>query len=371
VAALDDRITETVTRLLESLRGRLESELGSSRDELIRAAHDANAEAAVEAAANATAVARQQAEQQLTELRETADRSTDELQARHREEIEALQHRLNEAHEYARQQSEEHQQQLEERQQQIEDSQKEIAAARVQIEALTAELDEARKQLDVMRDDVEATLLDIEASRRESEAARVEVNRLASQVRNNDERVAQARRLPAAVRALDEATTCGDVLERLAIRAGCEAGRAAVFLVKGNTLRDWRTVGFDFLSDSSRLEIDVSASGPMAEAVRTGEGVSPCAQNFVPEFARTDEAREAAAWPVTVGGAVVAVLYADGPVADKLGEPYWPAFLDVLARHAGRVLEAITVVQAAGLLTGKATGHASSSVGGQSSGSIQ
>jgi hypothetical protein len=144
-----------------------------------------------------------------------------------------------------------------------------------------------------------------------------------------------------------------------------------VFLVKGDRLRDWRTVGFDFPSETPRLEIYVDESGPMAEAVRSGEGVSPRAQNSVPEFARTDEAREPAAWPVAVGGSVVAVLYADGPVADKSEEPYWPAFLDVLARHAGRVLEGITVRQAAGLMTGKATVLASSSVGRQSSGSIQ
>ena len=156
---------------------------------------------------------------------------------------------------------------------------------------LTVELEEARKQLDVTRDDVEATLRDIELWRRESEGLRAEVNRLASELRNKDERATQARRLPDAVRALDEAATFGEVLETLAVRAGCEAGRAAVFLVKGNRLRDWRTVGFDFPSDSSRLDIDVNASGPIAEAVRSGEGVSSPARNSVPEFARTDEPR--------------------------------------------------------------------------------
>jgi hypothetical protein len=123
---------------------------------------------------------------------------------------------------------------------------------------------------------------------------RAEVNRLASELRNKDERAAQARRLPDVVRALDEAATFGEVLETLAVRAGCEAGRAAVFLVKGNRLRDWRTVGFDFPSDSSRLDIDVNASGPIAEAVRSGEGVSSSAANSVPEFARTEEPRK---WP--------------------------------------------------------------------------
>ena len=354
MAALDDRINETVSRLLDSLRGRLESELGSCRDELIRTAQDATAQVAVEAAAKATAEAQRDAEQQLTEVREAAARSTDEQRARHTEEIEELQRRLDES------------------QQQLEDVQKETAAARASNEALTVELEEARTQLDVTRDDVEATLRDIELWRRESEGLRAEVNRLASQLRNKDERAAQAKRLPDVVRALDEAATFGEVLETLAVRAGCEAGRAAVFLVKGNRLRDWRTVGFDFpSSDSSRLDIDMNASGPIAEAVRSGEGVSPPARNSVPEFARTDEPRKVAAWPVSVGGSVVAVLYADGPVADKSEEPYWPAFLDVLTRHAGRVLETITVRQAAGLMTGKATGLVSSSVSRQSSGSIQ
>jgi hypothetical protein len=74
---------------------------------------------------------------------------------------------------------------------------------------------------------------------------------------------------------------------------------------------------------------------------------------------------------VSVGGSVVAVLYADGPIADKSDEPFWPAFLEVVARHAGRVLEGITVRQAAGLMTSKATGRSPSSVSRQSSGSFQ
>src|SRR6185436_18417910 len=110
---------------------------------------------------------------------------------------------------------------------------------------------------------------------------------------------------------------------------------------------------------------------PMAEAARSALGVSLRAESTVPEFARTDEPRASAAWPVSVAGSVVAVLYADGPLADKSEEPYWPAFLEVLTRHAGRVLEAITVRQAAGLMTGKTTGLASSSVSRQSSGSMQ
>jgi hypothetical protein len=56
------------------------------------------------------------------------------------------------------------------------------------------------------------------------------------------------------------------------------------------------------------------------------------------------------ALPITVGGRVVAVLYADEPPADVLSAASrWPATLEVLARHASRALEAMTVQQATGL----------------------
>jgi hypothetical protein len=338
VAALDDQIREALSRL---------------QDELVRAVQDATTQIAAEAAEQATAEARDEAEQQLAELRGSAARDAEDQRVRLSAEADALQCRIDDA------------------QRQLEESQRTTASVRAEVETLTAELEEARKQLDATRDDVEATLRDIESSRHESDAARGEVNRLTELLRMKEERASQARRLPGAVRALDEAVTFGEVLESLTVSAGRESGRAAVFLVKGDRLRDWRTVGFDIPSDAGRLDIDVSSSGPMAEAVRSGEGVHPRADIPVPEFAWTDEAREAAAWPVTVGGSVVAVLYADGLVADKSDEPYWPAFLDVLARHAGRVLEGITVRQAAGLTTGTATGRVSVPVRRQSSGSIQ
>jgi hypothetical protein len=335
VAALDDQIRETVTRLLDSMRSRLESDLGSFQDELVRAAQEASARIAADAAENATAAARHDAEIRIEELQRGFNA------ARH------------------------------EADQRIEEGQRQISEAQRDIERLTAELEAAHRQLDETRDDVEATLRDIEASRRDSDAARVEVIRLTDALRNRDHQAAQALRLPDAVRALDESRTFGEVLETLAVRGGREAGRAAVFLVKGNRLRDWRTVGFGFASDAPGLDIELADSGPMAEPVRSGRSICLRDEAAVPEFARTDAARDVAAWPISVGGSVVAVLYADSPVADTSEELYWPAFLDVLARHAGRVLEGITVRQAAGLMTGKAAGLSSSSVGHQSSGSIQ
>lgn len=346
VSALDDQIRDSMDRVLESIRGRLESELSTCQDELVRAAQDAE-RASAEATANATA-----------EMRESSSREMEEQRARFTAEVEDLQRRLNESREETQKIIEEHERRTEE--------------GRQQLELAGRDLESARTELDATREDVEATLRDIEAARRDSDAARRELLELSEVLRRKDVHAAQASRLPEAVRALDESATFGHALENLARHAGQEAGRAAVFLVKGDRLLDWRTVGFDFASDAPRLDVALSDSGPMAEAVRSRQGIRLRGEQMLPEFARNGEIREAAAWPISVGGSVVAVLYADGPVADKPDELYWPVFLDVLAMHAGRVLEGITVRQAAGLMTGRPMGVSSStSVGRQSSRSIQ
>ena len=407
MAALDDHIRDAVGRLLDSLRDRLESDLGSCRDELITAAQEASARIATEAAEEATAEARREAELRLAEFRESATRDAEsaardaaeqrdqltseaaELRERLTADVEGLQRRLDDGQrelEAKQRELDDLQRAFDNTQREFDDERKEADAARdaqhaaaqqeietlkQEVETLRNDLESARQQLDATRDDVEATLRDVETWREELDAARGEIFRLGDLVRRRDERVAQALRLPDAMRALDDAATFGEVLETLANRAGGEAGRAAVFLVKGETLRDWRTAGFSSVSDSLRLELELSESGPMAEAVRSAEGVRAQKADSLPDFARTDEVREAAAWPISVGGSVVAVLYADAAVADKAEEPYWPVFLNVLARHAGRVLEGITVRQAAGLMAGRASGMTSSPISRQSSGSIQ
>jgi hypothetical protein len=50
---------------------------------------------------------------------------------------------------------------------------------------------------------------------------------------------------------------------------------------------------------------------------------------------------------VQVGGSVIAVLYADAERADKPDDPEWLDTIDAMTRHAGRVLEAMTIRQAA------------------------
>lgn len=347
VAALDDQIRDAVNQLLDSLRGQLESTLSSHKDVLVNAAqgeHARREDAAHEA---------DEARLRLTDQIEDLQRSLDERHAsfangqRHVDEIqqeaaaardEAVAARAESATAF----------------EELTAAREHASTARTQVTSLTRELESVRRQLDIARADVQATLRTVETSRQDSDVSRGEVSRLTDVLGEVNERFAQALRLPEAVRALDLATSFADVLDTVARLAGREAGRAAVFLVKDDRLREWRSVGFDRAPGASSLEIALHESGLMAAAVETGASVPPISDGQVPEFARHSGRRAAAAWPITVGGSVAAVLYADAPVADNPDEPYWPAFLEVLCRHAGRVLEGITVRHAAGLLTGRA-----------------
>ncbi|OFW14595.1 MAG: hypothetical protein A3F70_06625 [Acidobacteria bacterium RIFCSPLOWO2_12_FULL_67_14] len=116
-----------------------------------------------------------------------------------------------------------------------------------------------------------------------------------------------------ACRTLGRASTLGGALDELPRAAARLAGRAALFVVRNGRLQLRRSHGFD------------SASA------------SPTA------FAR--------AFPLIVGGRVVAVLYAE--FADQGSESVaagrWRDLLDVLTSHAGRVLESMTLHRALGL----------------------
>jgi len=137
------------------------------------------------------------------------------------------------------------------------------------------------------------------------------------------------------------------VLERLVECAGQEAVRAALLLVKGNRLKGWRINGFP--DDLSAKSIDL--------AVEEATGDAP------PPFAADETDRQALWLPVHVGGEVVAMLYADAPQKNESSpEARWPSVLDMLARHASRVLEAMTVQRAAGLPLSRPVARASHSV---------
>jgi len=332
VSALDDQVNNGLNRALDALKGQIDTAFVACREELVRAAAEESNRLAAEAQRARTEAA-QSAEQQLVETREAAARDAEErdrdIEARERQ-AEAREHDA-EARELEA------------------ETQRREAEARQQAAERT--LEDARRALEDIR----------RQSQEDLDAAREEADRLHGEL-------SDAARLPESIRTLDAATSLGEALDGLAHAAAREAGRAAVFLVKGDRLHDWRTVGFGDVS-SERIQIPVDEEGPLGDAVRGGRGVSR--GEHVPAFAAGSGPRYAVTMPVTVGGAVVAILYADGPEADKETEPVWPARLDVLARYAGRMLESITIRQAAGLSAARVVKTGSASHASRPPGSVQ
>ena len=168
--------------------------------------------------------------------------------------------------------------------------------------------------------------------------------------------LSRAARLADAIRNLDEARGLSEVLERLVQCSRHEVDRAAILLVKGERLAGWRFAGFGAGAPAAKsTDLSVADAGLAGAVLHSGVTASRPAdasegQPALPPFARDAGPRHALALPVRVGGDVVAVLYADAPRLDTLSsDARWPAVLEVLARHASRVLEAMTVQQAAGL----------------------
>jgi hypothetical protein len=126
-------------------------------------------------------------------------------------------------------------------------------------------------------------------------------------------------RLSDCIQAIDEAPSLGAVLTVVAGCARLEAGRAAVILVKDGTLSAYPSRS-EVLPDQARLAASAAQKGaPVIEP-------------------------EAAAFPIALGGHVVAVLSTAAPSSLQV-----QTALDLFARHAGRVLEAMTVRQITGL----------------------
>jgi hypothetical protein len=131
---------------------------------------------------------------------------------------------------------------------------------------------------------------------------------------------ATATRLSDCIQALDEAPSLGAVLTVLGGCARLEAGRASVVIVRNGSLSAY----------PSRTSVAPDQARLAMRAVQHGMAVIES---------------DAAAFPIAVGGQVVAVLFIAAPSSPEVQQA-----LDLLTRHAGRVLEAMTVCRIAGLV---------------------
>jgi hypothetical protein len=218
--------------------------------------------------------------------------------------------------------------------------------------ALRADLE--RQLRDVRQQADEQTRLAlVEAELRAADAANESV--AAARVRERELEMAGLTRLVESIRGLDGATSLSEVLDALALAAGREAARAAVVVLKGDRIQGWRLSGFGARDAQPKsIDLAVGEAGIIAQAATGTRPVTTrdaSAGDGGPGFEPLDDDRMGMAMPVLIGGKVVAVVYADGVASD--GHPRsvpsaWPEVIEILARHAGRCLEALTAQKTAG-----------------------
>lgn len=335
--AQDDQLNANLERILGNLREQLDGSLQTAAEEIARVVSVERERAVLEA----TAGLKRHADEQATELREAAKRQADEVRATAELQITALRNMLDDARLDAQHQVDTSRRSLE----------SEAAAART---AAASEVEEARRvsqarieELERQADDrVHALERELAALRSELALARSEAE--AARGTHSDGAPTVVNDLAVVLRSLDEARSLSVVLEQLAAAATRSTERSALFLVKGDRLQPWRVAGFD----RNPPDVSMADAGLIGAAVQDRHVVTRRQSDGppLPAFAAAGHDRHGAAFPVTVAGVPVAVLYADvspGPGASSA----WPASLEVVTRHAARVLETIAVRQATGILT--------------------
>jgi hypothetical protein len=336
--APDDQLNGHLERILASLRGQLDGGLRAAAEELVRATSAERDRAVLEA----TTAVRREADDQVEQARDAARTESDELRAAADVKLTELRNMLDEARAHAQQQIDASRQALE----------TEVAATRAtaaaEVEGVRREaqarIDELHRQADERVGTLDRDLAAIRAElavARSAEAARHRAHPSADDAHG-------VSAVAVALRSLDESRSLSAVLEQVVQFASRSAGRCALLLVKGDRLHMWRAAGFERGPSSA---VPMPEAGLVGAAVRErravlrrqGEGPP------LPAFAAGQE-RDAAALPLTVADVVVAVLYGDASPGGA--DPAWTASLEVVTRHASRVLETATVQQATGIHIG-------------------
>jgi hypothetical protein len=172
-------------------------------------------------------------------------------------------------------------------------------------------------------------------------------------VRERHASLARSERLLGAVRSLDSAPTLTEVLDALVAAARDEAGRAALLVVKGSTLRGWSHAGFhDAMVPAVEIGVPASDSGLLGRALgardRTTSTDLPIDSGLASTpFTLSSDDRVGIAVPLVVDGEPVGVLYADDDGdAERAVPSAWPECIELLVRHAGRCLESLTARRA-------------------------
>ena len=196
----------------------------------------------------------------------------------------------------------------------------------------------------------------------EEEGGKVSVDRLsdlaraASSIQTQEGKLDALAKLVGALRLQDDATTLKGILDALARGASGEASRVAVLLVDGDSLRSFGDYGYT--SGARPADVPVGSFSALARVVADWQRLSlvsaPGARlPDVPAFMRAMSGNSGMVAPVIVAGAVVALIYAEGP--ERLpGQPatsLWLEHIEILVRHASSRLENVTSRRTVEVLT--------------------
>lgn len=220
------------------------------------------------------------------------------------------------------------------------------AAVRDAVEAeRTRLIAEAEQQLQAMAAEREAAVAEAEARVAAATAASIE----AARANEREAELAGLARLVESIRGLDGAASLSEVLDALALAAGRETTRAAVLVVKGDHVVGWRLSGFGGRDKQPKsIDLPVAEAGVIGLAATSSRVASVRGGGSEgPGFEDLAADRTGMAVPVLVSGRAVAIVYADGVTGTSDTPTLWPETVEVLARHAGRCLEALTAQKAA------------------------
>jgi hypothetical protein len=225
---------------------------------------------------------------------------------------------------------------------QLADLQQERDAARRSVAELTDQLAAARAQFEQMTQIAHA----------ESEASeQASAGEVDARVAERQSELACTERVLTAMRRLDDARALSDVFTILADETAAGGVRAALALVQGTRIRGWRLAGMGEAT-AAMVDAPLDHAGILGLAVEMQTTVSTddakdAPADGLPAFLVAPPDRTGLALPIVVGGRVVAVLYADNGSGDAPVVPSnWPEVVEVLARHAGRCLEVLTLSRA-------------------------
>lgn len=180
--------------------------------------------------------------------------------------------------------------------------------------------------------------------------------RAASSIHTQEGKLDMLAKLVGALRLQDDASTLRAILDALARGCATETVRVAVLLVDASTLHSF--ADFGYLAGARPADTPLESYAALATVVRDKQRLvlaAPPGARLpdVPPFMRAMSGNSGIVVPVIVAGAVVSVLYAEGPerVAGQTAVSVWMEHVEVLVRHAASRLENITSRRTVEVLT--------------------